>query len=264
MNAITVSDLTKVYQIPNQRQVPFSQLITGVFNGNWHKDNFVALQDISLTVRKGEWLGIIGHNGCGKSTLLKCVANTIRPTKGTVQVNGRIAAFLELGVGFQWDLSLEENIKLYGAIMGIPDEEITAKIDDILEFSDTERFRNAKLRALSSGMFLRLAFATAIQTKPEILLLDEVMNVGDLEFQAKCARVFREYRDEHGITAMLVSHDLETIRRYCDRVVMLDHGQMIGTGTPDEMIARYIASANRAELPAAAQRMETAWRTTAS
>jgi len=154
-----------------------------MLKGDKGYENFVALKNINFTVKKGEAVGIIGENGSGKSTLLKIIANILRPSSGSVKINGKITPFLELGVGFQPDLTAKENIYVYGAIMGMSDKEIDAKLEEILGFSGLTQFQDAKLKNLSSGMQVRLAFATAVQTDPEILLMDEVLAVGDMEFQ---------------------------------------------------------------------------------
>ncbi|GAH14396.1 unnamed protein product, partial [marine sediment metagenome] len=179
---------------------------------------FIALKDINFSVRRGEWIGIIGPNGSGKSTLLKIIANIIRPTKGRVKVNGKITSFLELGIGFHPDLTAIENIYTYGAIIGFSDNEIREKLEAILDFSGLKRFSNTKLKNFSNGMVVRLTFSTAIQTEPEILLLDEVLAVGDMEFQQKYFHVFEKYRKQDR-TVVYVSHDMNSVKRFCDRAL---------------------------------------------
>ncbi len=185
-DAIIVSDLSKVFRLPHEKKTTLFESLTGVLKGRQSYENFVALKNINFTVKKGEAVGIIGENGSGKSTLLKIIANILRPSSGCVSINGKITPFLELGVGFQPDLTAKENIYVYGAIMGMSDNEIDSKLEEILSFSGLSQFQDAKLKNLSSGMQVRLAFATAVQTDPEILLMDEVLAVGDMEFQQKC------------------------------------------------------------------------------
>jgi lipopolysaccharide transport system ATP-binding protein len=183
-------------------------------------------------------LGIIGQNGSGKSTLLKILARILVPTEGTVCVRKRITPFLELGVGFNQDFTAAENIRIYGIIMGLTPREIDEKTEFILEFADMERFRDTKIRNISSGMQVRLAFSTAIQTRPEILLLDEVLAVGDLDFQKKCLDALDRFKSE-GVTIIFVSHDLDEVQAHCGRAMLLHHGEMVITGETKEVIEKY-------------------------
>lgn len=237
-DAIVVSDLWKVFRLPHEKKNTFYDAITGIFKNNGHED-FVALKNINFTVNKGEAVGIIGENGSGKSTLLKIITNILRPSKGSVKINGKITSFLELGVGFQPDLTVKENVYLYGAVMGFSDRETDAKIEDILNFSGLKRFEDAKLKNLSSGMQVRIAFATAIQTNPEILLMDEVLAVGDMEFQQKCLDVFQKYIKDRK-TIVFVSHDLGSVRKFCSKTLLLRHGEQIAFGDTNEVIDKYI------------------------
>ncbi|WMW24382.1 ABC transporter ATP-binding protein [Methanolobus sediminis] len=238
MNVIEAKDVWKKYKIPHEKKTTLFETLYGNLKGNTSYESFTALKDINFTVKKGEWLGIIGHNGSGKSTLLKIIANTIRPTKGEMKVNGKITSFLELGVGFSPDLSAKENIIVYGAVMGLNSKEIESRIDHILEFGGLTRFKDTKLKNFSSGMIVRLAFSTAIQIEPEVLLLDEVLAVGDLDFQKKCFEVFDRYRSMDK-TVVYVSHDLGTVQRFCDKVLLLNHGEQVGIGDSEEMINVY-------------------------
>jgi lipopolysaccharide transport system ATP-binding protein len=238
MKAIDVNHLRKEYRIPHEKRATLFEAISGVFRPN-HYEMFPALQDISFSVEDGEMLGIIGENGSGKSTLLKIIAGIVRPTSGSVRIHRRLTPFLELGVGFQPDFTALENINTYGTIMGLSKREIAEKTDGILEFAGLEKFRDTKLRNFSSGMQVRLAFSTAIQTNPEILLLDEVLAVGDMEFQQKCMDVLTRYRKE-GITIVFVSHDLGSIRRFCDRTLLLHQGEQVALGETHEVIDRYV------------------------
>ncbi|KKH91805.1 ATP-binding protein [Methanosarcina sp. 1.H.T.1A.1] len=238
MDIIEARNVWKNYKIPHEKRNTLFESLYGLMDSKMGYESFTALKDINFTVKKGEWLGVIGHNGCGKSTLLKVIANTIRPTKGKITVNGKITSFLELGIGFQPDLTAKENIKIYGAIMGLSDTEIEDRIDGILEFGGLTRFKDTKIKNFSSGMIVRLAFSTAVQIEPEILLLDEVLAVGDFDFQKKCFEVFDRYR-EMDKTVVYVSHDLSTVQRFCDKVLLLNHGEQIGIGTAEEMISIY-------------------------
>ena len=197
-----------------------------------------ALNGVDFEVKKGETVGIIGTNGSGKSTLLKILTGVLTPTAGTVQVNGRISALLELGAGFNMDYNGIENIYLNGTMMGFSKEEIDARIDDILAFADIGEYINQPCKTYSSGMFVRLAFAVSINIDPEILIVDEALSVGDVFFQAKCYRKFEDFKKQ-GKTILFVSHDLSSVSRYCDRVYLLNKGEMLGSGSPKEMIDKY-------------------------
>lgn len=232
-DAIIVSNLWKVFRLPHEKRNTFYEFVTGMFKYNTYEE-LVALKNINFKVKKGESVGIIGANGSGKSTLLKIIANILRASKGYVKVNGKITPFLELGIGFQPNLTVKENVYLYGTIMGIN----KIDLDEILDFSDLQQFRVAKLKNLSSGMQVRLAFSTAIQTNPDILLLDEILAVGDMEFQKKCLEVFKNYREQKK-TILYVSHNTDSIKQFCDNALLLNHGEQIAFGDTDEVIDRY-------------------------
>ena len=238
MIAVKVEKLTKVFKIPHERRNTLYERLVGLFRPLRY-DVHYALKNVSFEVEKGETFGIIGENGSGKSTLLKVVARILRPTSGRVETVGKITPFLELGVGFQPDMSVVENIVTYGVIMGLRKKEIEDRIDDILKFAGLEEFKHMKLKNLSSGMQVRLAFSTAIQTEPDILLVDEVLAVGDLEFQQKCFDVFRKFKRE-GVTILLVSHDLGAVRNFCDRCLYLSKGEAVACGEVNDVIDNYI------------------------
>jgi lipopolysaccharide transport system ATP-binding protein len=239
-HAIIVDHLSKQFRIPHERKITVFQHVAGLFRGgSYSYEVFDALQDISFAVKHGEAFGVIGPNGSGKSTLLKILAGVLYPDAGGFQVNGKIAPFLELGVGFQPDLTAKENIYLYGAIMGLTRKEIARKYDEILEFADLKRFESMKLKNFSSGMAVRLAFSTAIQTDPDILLVDEVLSVGDEAFQRKCTGKIDEIRRE-GKTILFVSHALESIRGLCNRSILLKDGKIISSGATPEVIESYL------------------------
>lgn len=237
-DAIIVSNLRKVFILPHEKKNTLFEFLIGIFKHNGHEE-FVALKNINFIVKKGDAIGIIGENGSGKSTLLKIITNILRTETGFVKVNGKITSFLELGVGFHPDLTVKENVYLYGAIMGLTDREIDEKIENILNFSGLKRFEDTKLKNLSSGMQVRIAFATAIQADPEILLLDEVLAVGDMEFQQKCMEVFQRYIKEKK-TIIFVSHDLSSVRKFCSKTLLLRHGEQIAFGKTNEIIDKYV------------------------
>ena len=240
--AIVVEHLSKEFRIPHDRKVTMYEHIVGLLKGGKYSyEQFQALDDVSFTVRRGETFGVIGPNGSGKSTLLKILAGVLYPDSGTVRVNGKIAPFLELGVGFQPDLTAKENVFLYGSIMGLTRKEIGKRYDEILDFSELRRFENMKLKNFSSGMAVRLAFATAIQTDPDILLVDEVLAVGDEAFQRKCSAKIEEIRRQ-GKTIIIVSHALGTVQELCERCMLLQGGKVISLGTTDNVIHDYLES----------------------
>lgn len=197
-----------------------------------------ALNDVSFQIHKGECVGIIGTNGSGKSTVLKIITGVVSPTAGEVKVDGRISALLELGAGFNYEYTGLENIYLNGTMIGFSREEIDQRLDDILQFADIGDFIHQPVKTYSSGMFVRLAFAVAINIDPEILIVDEALSVGDVFFQSKCYRKFEEFKKQ-GKTIVFVSHDLGSISRYCDRVILLNKGVILNEGKPKDMINQY-------------------------
>ncbi|MGI6496666.1 MAG: ABC transporter ATP-binding protein [Kiritimatiellia bacterium] len=207
---------------------------------------FRALDHADFTVRKGETLGIIGANGAGKSTLLALVAGTLRPTTGTIRTAGAISSLLELGAGFHPDLTGRDNVYLYGAIMGLPRARMRSRFDAIVDFAGIGPFIDQPVRSYSSGMYVRLGFAVAVEVDPDILLVDEVLAVGDVDFQRKCLDRMRAFRDA-GKTLLVISHDMHAIRSISDRILLLDRGRVKGVGAPDEIVSGY----QRAALGAA-------------
>jgi lipopolysaccharide transport system ATP-binding protein len=201
-------------------------------------NHFFALDDISLAIRKGEAVGIIGANGSGKSTLLGLIAGVIGPQAGTVEVQGRVAPLLELGAGFHYELTGYENIVLNGVLMGLTRREVAARMEAIVAFSGLESSLNEPLRTYSSGMVARLGFSVAVHLEPDILLIDEILAVGDTHFQARCYERLEEFRRQ-GTTFVIVSHSLAEVRFLCDRVVWLAGGKIMMQGKPDEVIAAY-------------------------
>ena len=235
---VEVKNLWKTFQIPHERRTTLFESLTSILRPNQY-ETYTVLQNVNFAVDEGECIGIIGDNGSGKSTLLKIIANILRPTSGKVKVKGKITPFLELGVGFQPDLTVKENVGIYATIMGVPSKELREITKDALDFAGLQKFQDTKLKNLSSGMQVRLAFSTAIQTDPDVLLVDEVLAVGDMEFQQKCFDVFNRYRKEN-VTILFVSHDLGAIRRFCDRTLLLQQGRDVALGETDEVIDRYI------------------------
>lgn len=238
-DTIIVENVSKRFKIPHERRRTVYENVTGMLKGNRYSyEEFWALRNISFTVKRGETIGIIGENGSGKSTLLKIIAGVLYPDSGYVKVNGRIAPFLELGVGFQPELTAEENVYLYGSIMGMNRAQINDKIDEIFDFAELEKFRNAKLKNFSSGMYARLAFSTAISIEPDIILIDEALAVGDEAFQRKCYDKINEFRRD-GKTIILVSHGLDTIKQLCERSILLNQGGIGSIGYSEKVVNDY-------------------------
>ncbi|MGG4049564.1 ABC transporter ATP-binding protein [Paenibacillus favisporus] len=231
--AIQVSNLSKIYKVYDKAVDRLKEALNP-FRKTYHKD-FSAVKDISFTLKKGEALGIVGKNGSGKSTLLKMITGVLTPTSGEISVNGKVAALLELGAGFNPEYTGLENIYLNGTIMGYSREEMESKVDDILSFADIGDFIHQPVKSYSSGMFARLAFAVAINVDPDILIVDEALSVGDIHFQAKCYRKFEEFK-EKGKTILFVTHSLESVIRYCTTAILLNEGQLIKEGSPKEIV----------------------------
>lgn len=234
--AIEICDVTKVYRLYERQRDRLWETL-GLDRKKTYKKKY-ALNHVSFRVKRGETVGIIGTNGSGKSTMLKLITGVLTPTAGSIRVDGRISALLELGAGFNMEYTGIENVYLNGAMIGFTKEEIDARLDDIIRFADIGDYINQPVKSYSSGMFVRLAFAVAINIDPEILIVDEALSVGDVFFQSKCYRKFEEFR-RAGKTILFVSHDLSAISRYCDRAILLNQGDLIYDGTPKEAIDLY-------------------------
>lgn len=234
--AIQVTGVEKAYKLYDKPSDRLKEAL-GLSRKKRYREHY-ALKGVDMTIYQGETVGIIGTNGSGKSTILKIITGVLNATKGNVEVNGRISALLELGAGFNMEYNGIENVYLNGTMIGFSKKEIEAKLPDILAFADIGEYVNQPVKTYSSGMFVRLAFAVAINIEPEILIVDEALSVGDVFFQAKCYHKFEEFK-KMGKTIVFVSHDLSSISKYCDRVVLLNQGVKLGEGTPKEMIDAY-------------------------
>ena len=222
--AISVRDLNKIYKLYDKPMDRLKEAL-GLSRKKRYKEHY-ALRNVNMEIHQGETVGIIGTNGSGKSTILKIITGVLNPTSGSVEVDGRISALLELGAGFNMEYNGIENIYLNGTMIGFSREEIDAKLEGILEFADIGDYVYQPVKTYSSGMFVRLAFAVAINIDPEILIVDEALSVGDVFFQAKCYHKFEEFKNM-GKTILFVSHDLSSVSRYCDRVVLLNKGEKL-------------------------------------
>lgn len=249
MAVIQFQNVSKRFILHHQRPRSFQEAVIGALrrSGN-RREEFWALRDFTLMVEPGEIVGIIGNNGAGKSTILKLAARIIEPTRGKVVVNGRVGALLELGVGFHPELTGRENIYLNGAILGLNRREMGALLERIIEFAEMGQFIDIPVKHYSSGMLVRLGFAVATSIRPSVLLVDEVLAVGDLSFRKKCLRRIREMREE-GTAILYVSHALDEVRRLCHRAIWLDSGVVQAEGNPDDVVQAYVEGATQKRDP---------------
>lgn len=243
-NMIEIRDLSKKYTLQETQQYMalrdvLSNAAKNIFSSKPDKKEFYALQDINLDIEKGERVGIIGRNGAGKSTLLKILSRITPPTTGSVKLRGRVGSLLEVGTGFHPELTGRENIYLNGSILGLKKKEINNKLDEIIDFSGVEKFIDTPLKHYSSGMQMRLAFSVAAHLEPEILLIDEVLAVGDMEFQKKCLGKMEEVSKNDGRTILFVSHNLDSLRKFCSTSILLDSGKIIERGNTEKIIHLY-------------------------
>jgi len=236
--AIDIRSVSKIYRIRHEKIPSLKQTILKLKRTTY--EEFLALDDVSFSIKHGETCGLIGPNGSGKSTLLKLMAKIIQPTLGEIVVNGPLSALLELGAGFHPDLTGRENIYINAAILGMRKRDVDRKLSDIIEFSELERFIDTPVKNYSSGMYMRLGFSVAINVNPDILLVDEVLAVGDQAFQAKCYKVIYDFM-KRGKTIIIVSHDLETISDLCSKVIFMKDGKLIDMGKPLDIVAKYRA-----------------------
>lgn len=235
---VSIKDVSLKFKIESNRANSLKEFCVRWLKKDVKSENFWALNNISFDVEKGDVIGIIGHNGAGKSTLLKVISGIMKPTSGSVEVNGNVVPMLELGSGFDYEMTGRENIYLNGAILGYTKEFIDEKYDEILEFSELEEFIQAPLRTYSSGMIMRLAFSIACIVKPEILIVDEILAVGDADFQKKSRKRMLELMSG-GTTVFFVSHDIEQISEMCNKVLWIEHGRVMEFGESKDIVDRY-------------------------
>jgi ABC-2 type transport system ATP-binding protein len=244
--AIEARGVAKTFAIPHEHRTTLKEYFLHPLRRTTYERN-EALKDISFAIEQGEFFGVIGPNGSGKSTLLKILAGIYRADAGDVRVTGQLSPFIELGVGFNMELNARDNIRINGTLMGLSKRELDRSFDEILAFSELERFVDQKLKNYSSGMLLRLAYAISIQVPFDILLLDEVLAVGDQSFQEKCFATFESFRDQ-GKTVVFVSHDLKSVARFCDRALLLRSGTLEAIGEPEDVIDAYHAQIQAAHV----------------
>ena len=236
--AIRVDNLVKTFKIPTEASSGIKQKLINTLKGKKGYREFTPLKGISFEIEKGEFFGIVGRNGSGKSTLLKTIAGIYQPNQGSVEVDGRLVPFIELGVGFNHELTGRENVYLNGALLGFSNQEVDAMYDEIVAFAELEDFMEEKLKNYSSGMQVRLAFSIAIRAKSDILLLDEVLAVGDEAFQRKCENYFKQLKKQKQ-TVILVTHSMESVRKYCTKAMLIKDGEVAMIGNPDKVADEY-------------------------
>lgn len=234
---ISVDSVSKTFRLPHERYNSLKQNALHLFSKRTYT-TLDAVQDVGFVVKQGDFFGIVGRNGSGKSTLLKMLAGIYVPTAGSIQIHGSLSPFIELGVGFNPELTARDNVFLNGAILGLSRQQIARKFDDIIGFAELENFVDQKLKNFSSGMQVRLAFSIAIQAQSDILLVDEVLAVGDVNFQEKCFDVFKTMKRE-GRTIIFVSHDMESVKSFCNRAILMHHGKLLSEGSVDRIINAY-------------------------
>lgn len=235
---INLENVSVRYRLPSERIGTLKEYTIRLLQRRVRHRDFWAVHDLSMSINRGEVFGIVGDNGAGKSTLLKVISKVLRPTTGRVRIYGKIAPLLELGAGFHPELSGRENVFLNGALLGYSHEEMTAVFDEVVDFSELSEFIDAPIRTYSSGMYARLGFAVATAHQPEILIVDEILSVGDEAFQRKCTDRITGFR-ENGATVLMVSHNLGLISEMCDRAAWLDHGKLMKIGTAEKVIEMY-------------------------
>jgi ABC-type polysaccharide/polyol phosphate transport system ATPase subunit len=235
--AVVVDHVSKTFRLPHVQYSTLKERMLHPLRSTTY-DELKALTDVDVTIKQGEFFGIVGRNGSGKSTLLKCLAGIYRPDKGAITVHGRLSPFIELGVGFNPDLTARDNVVINGVMMGLTRKEAVRSFDDVIAFAELEEFVDLKLKNYSSGMAVRLGFATAIQVSADLLLVDEVLAVGDASFQQKCFEEFTRLKAE-GRTVVFVTHDMSAVERYCDRAMLIERGDVLKLGTPHDISRAY-------------------------
>ena len=235
---IEVKNVRMVFNLMEERVDTLKEYVMRLIKGQLFYNEFVSLDDVSFTIDKGDILGIVGFNGAGKSTMLKILAGVLKPTAGSVSVKGSIAPLIEVGAGFDPELTARENIYLNGAILGYSRKFLESNFDRIIEFAELENFKDVPIKNFSSGMYARLGFAIATIVNPDILIVDEVLSVGDYKFKEKCTKRIKEMI-EQGTTIIIVSHEIEMIEEVCNKVLWLDHGRIRGFGDTDKICCQY-------------------------
>lgn len=240
---IKFENVSKIFSFQNQKT--FKEFLPALIKGEKTTNGFTALDKLNFEIKKGEVVGIIGPNGSGKSTILKLIAGVMWPNSGKVHVHGKVSPLIELGAGMHPELTGRENIYLNGAILGLKRKEIEKNLEAIIDFSEIREFIDQPVKHYSSGMYMRLAFSIAIHVHPEILLVDEILAVGDTDFQAKCFAKMNEYKKDNNITIVFVSHSMGQVEKFCERVIYLNHHEILADGNPKTSIEKYLTDSQK-------------------
>jgi len=240
-NAVEVKNVYKTFRIYHEKRNSVYEIISGWFSKKKYYENLQVLKDITFSVKKGEMFGIVGRNGAGKTTLLRIISGIYKPDRGSVTINGSLIPFLGLGTGFQIDLTARANVIQYGILLGFKKREISERVDKVMEFAELEKFSDIKLKNFSAGMYARLAFSTAVQVDPDVLIIDEALYAGDMAFQQKCFETIISFK-KRGKAIILVTHSMEPIQSQCDRAMFLNHGTIERVGEPHEVVEAYTRS----------------------
>ena len=235
--AIQFEGVSKRFQL--REGTTLREFLPAIFKGQGWSEPFHALKDVTFSIARGETVGLIGRNGSGKSTILKLIAGVMAPTTGDVQIHGRVSPLIELGAGFHPDLTGGENIILNGSILGMSGKEVRERFDDIIAFAELRDFIDTPVKRYSSGMYMRLGFSVAVHSDPGVLLVDEVLSVGDAAFQEKCLAKMHEFKSQ-GVTIVVVSHSMELVEKFCERAMLIDGGHLVDEGAPQVVIPRYL------------------------
>ena len=242
--AVSVKNLSKKFRVFHERRDSIFESITGIINRKKFYEDLDVLDSVTFSVNKGEMFGIVGKNGAGKSTLLKLISGIFEPDKGEIVVNGKIIPLLSLGLGFQVDLTARTNVIQYGLLLGFEKKQILNKIDKIMQFAELEKFADTKLKNFSAGMYARLAFSTAMQVEPDILIIDEALSAGDVSFQQKAFNAINAFKDT-GKTVIVVTHDMNPVRQICNRAAFLNNGKIEDIGEPEKVVNSYLNHFNQ-------------------
>jgi len=241
---VKIENLSRVFRVYHDRPQDVFSKLKSIITHTGGYNTLTVLDNISFELRKGEMLGVLGRNGSGKTTLLKIIGKILRPTSGKVVVNGTVSSLLSLGSGFHLDLSVKQNVILYGVILGETKKDMKEKLTQVIRFAELEEFTDSKIKDLSTGMMMRLALSTALCVDPDVLLVDEIISVGDYSFQRKSTNEFLKIKNS-GKSIIFVSHNLDQVRQFCDRVILLENGKIFKLGKPEEVIESYIKLMNK-------------------
>lgn len=243
-NRVELRNVSKTFRIYHEKRNSIYESLTGYFSKKKYYEDLPVLKDVTFSVKKGEMFGIIGKNGTGKTTLLRVITGIYKPDSGSVSVNGTLIPFLGLGAGFQIELTARANVIQYGILLGFSKKQIEERVDEVMKFAELEKFSDTKLKNFSTGMYARLAFATAVQVDPDILIIDEVLQVGDVTFQQKSYETILSFK-KRGKTIIFVTHDMDPVQEHCDRAMFLNEGRIASIGNPEQVVSDYLKAVSK-------------------